>query len=135
MSAWRRKAIELMPGKKALIERALSPMELWIELQFEAYRAFERRPVDDDTLRPIFAFARYCLAARDGDLNTAVAVAFVEHLPVRAAVRADLHRWISQEEFDGLRELLRYLPSPEEFEAFQAELEKRAREWKRSDRA
>jgi hypothetical protein len=124
-----------MPGRKVLIERALSAMELWIELQFEAVRAFEKQPVDDETLRPIFAYARYCLAASDGDINTAVAVAFVEHLPVRAAVRADLHRWISQEEFDGLRALLQYFPSPEEFEAFQTEFKKRARERRRSDRA
>lgn len=121
-----------MPVRKPLIERSGSPMELWIELGFVAERAFEDQPIDDATLQGIFAYARYCLTASDGWVNTAVAVAFVEHLPTHAAVRDDLHRWISQAEFDGLKKLLQYFPSAEEFAAFEAQFKQRAVEWVRA---
>ena len=95
MSAWRRKAIELLPERKAVIERVDSPMALWIELNIAARCAFEARPIDEGLLRAVFAYARYCWASPDGDVLTAVVVAFFENVVTSPAARADLHRWIS----------------------------------------
>jgi hypothetical protein len=126
MSAWRRKAIELIPFKKAVVEQTASPMALWIELSMAAEQAFRARPADEPTLRAIFAYARYCWASADPDVTTAVVLAFFENIVRSEAVRADLHRWLSQAEFDGLREPFQYHLSPEAFTAFADEFKKRA---------
>jgi hypothetical protein len=118
VSAWRRKAIELLPEKRVVVEHADSPMALWIELTMAAVRAFEARPIGEKTLRSIFSYARYCWESPDGDVSTAVVIAFFEDIVTSRAARADLHRWISQEEFDGLHEPFRYHLSQEEFDEF-----------------
>jgi hypothetical protein len=55
------------------------------------------------------------------DAGTAAAYAFFEHLPDRRAVRRDLPRWLTRDEFLGLREAFRYHLSAEEFTKFEAE--------------
>jgi hypothetical protein len=132
MSAWRRRAIELLPSKKAVVEQAESPMALWIALDLAAERAFAARPVDDQALRPIFAYARHCWASPDPDVMTAVVVAFFENIVTKEAVRADLHRWISQAEFDGLRSPFQYHLTPEAFSAFADDFKKRTAKAKRA---
>jgi hypothetical protein len=78
--AWRRKAIELLPEKKAVVEQADSPMVLWIELNLAAKRAYEASAIDDKFIRAVFTCARYCWASPDGDVSTAVVVAFFENI-------------------------------------------------------
>jgi hypothetical protein len=126
MSAWRRKAIELLPDQKSVVEHAPSQMALWIELHLAARRAFEARPIDEETVAAIFKYARHSWASPDADLSTAVVVAFFENIVTSAAARADLHRWLSQAEFDGLEEPFRYHLSPEAFTEFAKEFKKRA---------
>jgi hypothetical protein len=127
MSAWRRKAIELLPAMKSVVEHADSPMALWIELNLTAASAFEAQPIDDGTLRSIFAYARHCWGAPDGDVSTAVVVAFFENIVSSPQARADLHRWISQAEFDGLQEPFRYHLSAEAFNEFATAFTARSR--------
>jgi hypothetical protein len=113
---------------KAAIEQAGSPMELRIELNLAATKAFEARPIDDRMLRAVFASARSCWEAPDGDVSTAVVVAFFEDIVKSPAARADLHRWISQAEFDGLKGPFRYHLSAEEFADFERDFRKRSKQ-------
>lgn len=126
MSAWRRKAIEFLPSKRSLEEGAESPMSLWIALNLVAERAFESRPVDDSTLKGIFAYGRYCWTSPDADVSTAVVVAFFENIVRSAAARADLHRWLTLSEFDGLAEPFRYHLSADVFAELDASFKKSA---------
>jgi hypothetical protein len=109
-----------------VVEQADSPMALWIELNLAAKRAYEAPTIDDKFIRAVFTYARYCWASPDGHVSTAVVVAFFENIVTSSAVRADLHRWISQAEFAGLEAPFRYHLSPEAFDEFAAEFKKRS---------
>ena len=55
MSAWRRKAIELLPELRPTIERADSPTALWTDLS--AHFVNIATEAEDSTLRPILMYA------------------------------------------------------------------------------
>jgi plasmid stabilization system protein ParE len=112
---------------KRAVERAESPMSLWIELDLAARAAFERRPPDDELLGGVFAFARYAHEASDGDVRTAVLVAFFENVVLSRAARDDLHRWLNQTELDRLSGAFRYNLSAVAYEEFQTAFRKRSR--------
>jgi hypothetical protein len=119
VSAWKRTALEKLPECRTLIESSDSPMALWIELHLR----FERLN-DDDFTRRIFEYARWCVESPgDGghlsDAGTAAVCAFYEHLPQQAAIRRDLSRWLTREEFTNLREAFRYHLSEQEFLEFE----------------
>lgn len=120
MSAWRRVALEVLPGLKPTIEAAANPMALWIEL-FEALAAaYWRNPPDDARIGAIYRYAEWSWYAKDIDARTAVACAFYEHLPKHDAVARDLPRWMTAQQFGELEGPFRYFLSDEEFEAFRS---------------
>lgn len=133
MSAWRRKALELLPGQRRVIDSAPEPMALWIELHFALERAYHAPVPDDSLIRAIYEYARWCLDTPDksddpSGFFTAVIVAFFEHLPTDKRVREDLHRWLTKEEFLGLEAPFRYFLEEGEFERIKTDfLEKRER--------
>jgi hypothetical protein len=125
---WLEKAAELLPEFEELItaEQPLpGPMALWIDLHYGLVRTYQKSPRNDDLIGRIYEFAAWCLAqpsapdARaDSDLSTAVAVAFIENLPLDRQVCEDLHRWMSLESFQGFESLFRYHLSEEKYKQF-----------------
>lgn len=65
MSAWRRRAIALLPAQRSRIERAPSPAALWNALYDLAVATCAQPSVAEDLLRAIFAYARDCNSSSD----------------------------------------------------------------------
>jgi hypothetical protein len=76
-------------------------MALWIELLDEFETAFERG--DRASVARILAYARHCWGSRSAEVVTAVMLAFFEHLPLHATIRASLPQLISRDEFTRLK--------------------------------
>jgi hypothetical protein len=106
MSAWRRKALEALPEFRVPIERASSPMALWIDLLAEFQDAFSRD--DSDLVARMLSYARWCWRSPDGDTVNAVACAFYEHLADHGGMRKAIPQWFTKEEFEELRSLFEY---------------------------
>src|SRR5262245_32827361 len=116
MSAWRREALIAIPGRRALIQACASPMELWIELRTIFEAAFARRerakkggaPCGDDerAVTRIVAYACWCMSDQSGplpnDTSTAVACAFLEHLPENEETWPYLLKWFTRRELQVL---------------------------------
>lgn len=106
MSAWRREALQQLPELRPVIERAESPMSLWIEL----YQAFCEAFVRDDQklIARFLRYARWCWSSSDADTRTAVALAFYEHVADHSEMRPLIPRWFSFDEFKDLRSVFEY---------------------------
>ncbi|OZI38045.1 hypothetical protein CAL29_06750 [Bordetella genomosp. 10] len=118
MSTWRRKAIEAVPELRDRIEQSWSPMAAWIELRSLFEQAMKNG--DIQRARRIMDYARYCLAAPNADVNTAVAVGFIEHLADDEATRARLPELISVREFNDWREIMSYHADDQVLESLNA---------------
>jgi hypothetical protein len=68
-------------------------MALWINLLTECELAVEGHA--EDLARRIHAYAHWCWLSPSGDVSTAVACAFYEHLPTSPALRRDLPKRLS----------------------------------------
>jgi len=125
MSAWRRVALEMIPQCRKLIEQSENVSMLWIELHLAFERAYEE-PKDAALIASIYRYASWCLKdSHNVNVQTAVVVAFYEHLPVGSqAVREEMPQWLSQEDFEGLRGPFHYFLSDKEFAAFEREFHK-----------
>ena len=93
MSAWRRKALELLPQHRALIERAESPMSLWIDLHLR----FRDHVASGE--RAVLQYASWCTREGAGtgpsDTLTAVLVAFYEDLAGEKELWPRFKDWFS----------------------------------------
>lgn len=121
MSAWRREAIAQLPELKKTIESADNVMSLWTELWYPFCRAYEQDPRDESLIRRVYAYAHWCMAAPRGpnaatDPASAVAVAFLEHLPTNPLTRADMPRWFTADQMRQSREVFSYLLKGDEFD-------------------
>jgi len=122
MSAWRRIAIERMPTLQKIIAAADNSYGLWIELRLEMNRVYEREPVDDALIASIYGYGSWCLAeAHNNDLATSALVCFYEHLPTDPPIRGDVGRWLSVEDFNGLKNIFSYHLSAKEVDNFAQE--------------
>jgi hypothetical protein len=118
MSAWRRKAIEFLPGQRTLIEDSESVGMLWVELWFLFCDA-HRHPPDEALIRGTYQFALWTLKhSGDGDIQTATCFHFYEHLPEEPLVRKQAPRYMFRSEVLGLSEVLTRRIGPEEFRKF-----------------
>jgi hypothetical protein len=77
------------------ITSAESPMALWIELSFKLENVCEQRDPNSDLVARIYKFAFWCLEqaqtdSPQNDLSTAVAVAFIENIPLNPKTSPDL---------------------------------------------
>ena len=85
-------------------------------------RAYETIPRDERLIENIFRYAHWSeFESGDDDLQTAASVAFYEHLPAHAEVRADLPNRITKEEFLALKSLFPYFLEPNEYLEFERE--------------
>ena len=132
MSAWKRVALEKLPEYRRVIDTAERPMALWRELHLKFEEVYHADIPDDDLIRRFYEYAAWCLESPGegrylSDAGTAVVHAFYEHLPQHGVIRRDMPRWLSREDFLGLREAFRYHLSGEQFAAFEAEFLDRAK--------
>jgi hypothetical protein len=118
MSAWRRVAIAKVPQLRTLIEQAESVGMLWIDLYIK-FEMAHHPPPDETLIAGVYDYASWCLIrAHNDDIATSAIVSFYEHLPRDAEVRKQLHRWLSVEDFEGMKEVFRYHLSEEEHAEF-----------------
>jgi hypothetical protein len=101
--------VEKLPEYRQLIEAAHSPMAMWIDLECKFEDIYRAPTLDDDLVRRFYDYARWCMACPGtgeclSDAGTAVAYAFLEHLPQCPAIRDDIHRWLTRDEFLGWRQ-------------------------------
>jgi hypothetical protein len=129
VSAWRHKAIELLPEYRQLIERAESPMGLWIDLRIEFESTVDRS--EAKLLSRFLAYASWCISSASGrlpnDTSTAAIVAFYEHLPQRRAHWKLISSWLSPREFADLLPVFSYHLSPTQLEELKEEYENNRR--------
>ena len=129
MDYWLSKAIECLPELEDIVtepqpQRITGPMSLWIEIYLKLIDAYDVVPINEDLIRRIYGFADWCLKQPgtsdvETDVLTAVAVAFIENLPLDKRITGDLHRWMSIETFKGFENLFRYDLSDEEYRQFE----------------
>ncbi len=109
MSLWRRTAVERIPSLSKLISRREidNPMMLWIELNMEFGKALSSQPVNEVVIRQIWNYAMWCLAeSHNQDVQTAVALGFVEHLLDSPKQIEWLPKLMSRSELLGFKSLL-----------------------------
>ncbi|WP_320195593.1 hypothetical protein RMR10_001385 [Agrobacterium rosae] len=88
------------------IEQAWSPVAAWIELRVLFEDSVKRGDIEKPRL--ILDYARYCLAAPHNEINTAVAVGFIEHLAEDDEVRNRLPDLITAQDVHDWRDILAY---------------------------
>lgn len=122
MSAWRREALKLMPDCQTLIQRADSPMALWIDLHLKFEDAF--RDASSAELNAILKYAEWCISQESGalpnDSSTAAVCAFYEHLPARKEFWPHMGNWLGMARLNELRNAFRYHLSEKEAKEFEA---------------
>lgn len=99
-SSWDVEAIRRFPD---LVERfggATSVYALWDEL-IDAFKTAYRPPLDEDLIRRIYEYARWCFdqpsaVSTEEDLGTCVTVCFLEEIPTCEAALADMPRWFTR---------------------------------------
>ena len=133
MESWRTKAIEFFPELRDLVQKQATPLTLWTELYLVLVRFYDEGPIDDDQIRKVYAYARWCLVqpnteSVETDASSAAAVGFVESIPLNRRICEDLHRWVSAETFDGCENLFRYHLDDKQFQDFSADFHRRKRE-------
>src|SRR2546421_11738239 len=94
-------------------------MALWIELLGECANAYKKQ--DENLIRRFYEFARWCWKSPSGDVRTAVACVFYEHLPTTPVLKRDMPRRFGRQAFMELREVFCYHLSPAEAAAFERE--------------
>jgi hypothetical protein len=132
MSLWRRQALAELPELRSVVEGASTIMTLWSELESRLSAAYDEQPPDEQTIRQIYRHAVTTFEeSPSAEARTAVVVAFFEHVPTHARVRADVHRWLQPELFHQLETAFRYFLSQGEFEDFVREYRIRRAAWLR----
>jgi len=116
MSQWRREASEQIPELQRIISSQLvdNPMMLWIELNQEFERLCEKEPPPLDLLARVWQYCYWCMVNGNGDVRTAAALGFCEHLidtPKRTAL---LPKIMKRSEFHEVKNLLEYHNTPDE---------------------
>jgi hypothetical protein len=126
MSVWRREAVSRLPELRTLVERAGSPMALWVDLAIPFEDAFGAG--DDDLVRRIFDYAAWCLdtASREPtDASTAAWCAFYEDLPDVPGLVEKLPQFLTWEHFLRVETALRTSLDDDALARVRASYEKR----------
>src|SRR5437870_2803281 len=111
MSAWRKRALELFPEQRRIIENkrefTSSIYQLFFDLLPDAEQAHQENNID--LLKRIYKFAEWCWKQkrRAPDIYNAVIVAFYEHLVDESSMRTAVAQWLKPEIFDDLQEVFR----------------------------
>lgn len=117
MSLWRKTASERLPELQRIIasREVDNPMMLWLELQSVFTHLCQQNPPPLDLIRRLWGYAKWSMAHEDGDVRTAAALAFAEHLLDSKAMRRILPDIMTRSDYMGLRELLLYHNSEEAY--------------------
>jgi hypothetical protein len=117
MSAWRKEASNRIPELQRIIasRRVDNPMALWIELGAEFEEQCRQNPLPLDLLRRLWEYAKWCMN-QGGDVGTAAAFAFCEHLFRSEASKSVLPQIMSREDYEGLKDLLLYHNTLDQYE-------------------
>lgn len=139
MEDWRAKALELFPDLRDLIQKQPNAMSLWIELTITIGTAYAEDPVNEERVGRIYDYAVWCLKqprtdSAETDLSTAVAVCFIEHIPLHQRVSDDLYRWMSVDSFDGFENLFRYYLDNDQYKKFSDEFHAKKKHFKGTPR-
>ena len=120
MSTWKREALERLPECSDILTRVgLKATEIWVELRLVCEAAHKKG--DDDLLRRIYDYARYCWQSPAPHLRRAVEFAFYQHVPVVPVLRRDMRRRFTRSEFDELREPFSWQLSADEMAQLERE--------------
>lgn len=119
MSLWRKEASGRLPELQKIIasKEVTSPMSLWIELRLSFQKLCGQKPAPLELLRRIWGYATWCLDQGSGDVGTAAALAFCEHLIDTDESRQLLPLIMSRQDFEGCRELILYHHTKDEYES------------------
>jgi len=117
VSAWRKEASKRLPELQRIIASrdVDGPMMFWIELHSKFTGLCEETPVQVDLLKRIWEYAVWCMA-QGGDVGTAAAYGFCEHLIQTRKSRAVLPRLMSRRDLEAIKGLLLYHSTQEDFE-------------------
>ncbi len=118
MSTWRRRAIEILPELRPVIEGAESPTALWIELG--AHFTNIAPNADDSSLRPILLYAFWCLSAPGGsfpsEMSEAVSGGFFRDLARHKDLWSRFRKWFSPAQFKQMEPAFQWVLSQEELQ-------------------
>jgi len=114
LEPWRYAACDLMPAFRDRIDAAEDISSLWVELWDCEIEGRDDEPLTHAELASLFCFASWCLLSRDEECQDAAIVEFYEVLPTNPRIRDNLHRYLTVEDFEGLKGLFEYYLTPEE---------------------
>jgi hypothetical protein len=117
MSLWRKEASQRLPELQRIIASrdVDNPMRLWIELKSTFQDLCEQDPLPLDLIKRVWGYAKWCMTHDNGDVATAAALAFGEHLLDRKATRRILPEIMTRADYEGLKGLLLYHNSEEDY--------------------
>jgi hypothetical protein len=111
---WRKAAYELLPTFRDGVESAEDVETLWIELWDCEVSGINDERITEEHISSLFRFASWCLLSGDEKCQNAAIVHFYEMLPTNARIRSNLQKYLSVEDFLGLKNLFEYHLSKEE---------------------
>ena len=139
MENWRAKALEYFPTLQEMIEKQPNAMSLWIELALELEHVYEEKSPSDERIGQFYDYAAWCFKqpqtqSAETDLGTAVAVCFIEHIPLHKGISNDVYRWMSAGSFDGFENLFRYHLDDGQYKKFSDEFHAKKKHFKGTPR-
>jgi hypothetical protein len=122
VSAWRRKAFELFPESRVIVEQAPSVHRLFFQLLLDVQEAYRAIPPKSDLIDRTYAFAAWCFAPRQNPkLRGAAVASFYEHLADFGPARRDLPNRLTREQFTEMAPAFRLVLDDREFQRFRVE--------------
>ena len=91
-------------------------MMLWTELSTRFSQLCEQEPPPLDLLKRFWGYAKWCMEQKNEEVLTAAALAFCEHLLGSEARTRVLPHIMSRQDYKGLKGLLLYHSSHEQYE-------------------
>ena len=105
MSAWREKAMEILPEyKKDFEQPGTSIYEVFAHMFGELIRAHQAN--NTDRLKKIYAFAEWCLHQKAKDIWNAAGVSFYEHLGDHPEILEAMPHWVKPNVYEQVKGLL-----------------------------
>ena len=117
MSLWRKEASNQLPELQGIIASrdVDNPMMLWIELMYRFQDLCEQEPPPLDIIKRIWGYPKWCMQQGHENAATGAALGFCEHLLDRKTTRRILPQIMTRRDYEGLRALLLYHNSEEDF--------------------
>jgi len=122
----RQAAYDLLPTFRDRVDCAEDAGTLWIELWDCEVAGILDEPITEEEILSLFSYASWCLLSRDENCQNAAIVDFYEMLPTNARIRSNLHRYLSVEDFLGLKNLFEDNLSEKEYLEFVEEFMNKA---------